>query len=879
MAWLRGLWERVREALDRRGFEDELDEELRFHLDQEVERLTKAGMALARARLQAERNLGGIDRTKEETREGAGFPWLDMTLRDSRHALRGLRRRPSFAAATIGTLALGIGATTAIFSVVNGVLLEPLPYPDPDRLVRLVEQNSPTNRWNISMADFLGVEEQQKVFESVAAFSTGTAAFTGHGTPEQIDVVRVTADWFRVLGVKPAVGRGFRSGEDRPGAASVVVLSSAFRDRVFGPGADAVGATVTLNDAPHTVVGVLSPDQETLAGRKADAWPILKVATPKRRGPFLFGGIARLKVGRTLDDARADLAGISRRIFPIWSSTGFGDENAMITPYSLKKLMLGDVAGGLWLMLGAVVGVLLIAVANVGNLFLVRAAGRESELRVRTALGASGRRLVGQLLAESMVVASLGGIAGVGLAWIGVRTLVAAAPTLPRIDEVTLDGRVLVVTAIVTVISAVLFGLAPLARVVFTPLEAPDRARGAIAARGGWSRIRAALVTAEFAVAFGVSMGAGLLIGSFVRLQRVDPGYEPRDVVTMHLALPQARYSTYEADQLFWDETQRRLEEAAEIRDVGIGTAVPPAGSAGTNDFDLLDRPVAPGESEPVALWNWVSPGFFRALGVPLLSGRFFGERDRAAAEGAPVVVVSASWARRFYPDGGAVGARLYSGGDRSVAMTVVGVVGDVKYTGLDATDEAVVYEPRWQRPLSDAFLVVRGRADTRTVLERVRRELAAVDPAIPLADVRTMDERTADSLARPRYWTALMGLFASLGLVLAGVGVYGVLSYYVSNQRKELAIRMSLGARPSTVRRLVLGRGLRLAAIGIVFGVGLSLTIAQWLRALLFGVSPEDPATLAIVALGLAAVAITACAVPARSAARLEPMSILKGE
>jgi predicted permease len=879
MGWLTGVLARLRETLDRSRYENELDEEIRLHIERETERLMRSGMDPASACRQAERTFGGVDHVKESSREGAGLPWIETALRDARHAGRGLRRNPGFAVATVLTLGLGIGATTAIFSVVDGVLLEPLPYPGADRLVRIVQQNSPENRWNISMADFLAIQEQQETFVSVAAYSRvpGNAAFTGRGDPERIEVARVSADWFEVLGVEPAEGRAFGEAEDDPGAETVVVLSAAFRDRVFGPDADALGATVTVDDVPHVVVGVLGPEHASLAGLTPDVWPILSLETPDRRGPFLYGGIGRLQADRTLEEARADLDAISRRIFGIWSGTGFGDAQARLTPYPLKEIMVGDVGRGLWLMLGAVIGVLLIAVANVGNLFLVRAAGREQEMRLRASLGASRARLAGQLLVESLVVAGLGGAVGVALARVGLEALVAGGPALPRMAEVGLDGSVLFATAAITLMAALVFGMAPLARLVLARLEAPGGSRGNGGA-GGWSRVRGALVTAEFAMAFGLSTGAALLVGSFVHLQQVDPGYDPTNVVAMRVGLPEQRYPDYTAAQAFWTDLLRGLDETSVLEAAGVGAALPPAGSAGTNDFDLLDDPVAPGESSPVALWNWVSPGFFESLGVPLLRGRMFDEGDRTT-DGEPVIVVSESWARAYYRDGEVLGARLYAGGDRSVAMTVVGVVGDAKYLGLDAADDAVVYEPHWQLSLRSAHVVVRGRGSATESVGVVRDRLAALDPELPLSDVRTMDERTYDSLARPRYWTTLLGLFAGLGLLLAAVGIYGVLSYWVGSQRKELAIRVSLGAAPRSVRWLVVRRGMLLAAVGIGLGVALSLGLSQWLGALLFGVSPHDPTILASVAVGLSAVALLACALPARRATRIEPAAVLKGE
>jgi predicted permease len=804
-----------------------------------------------------------------------GMMSIEPMIRELSSAVRRLARRPGFALAAVATLAVGIGPTTAILSVVDGVLLEPLPYPEPDRLVRIVQQNSPDNRWNISLADFLAIEEEQAVFESVAAIQVTGAVLTGRGAPERITVGRVSADWLRVLGVEPSEGRDFLPDEDRPGAEPAVILASAFRDRVFGPRADALGEAVTLDGAPHTVVGVLDPGHASLAGTTADAWPILRLDTPPRRGPFFLRGVARLRADRTLEDARSDLDAVSRRIFSVWADTGFRDGQARLTPYPLEELIVGNVGSGLWLMLAGVAGVLLIAVSNVGGLFLVRAAEREGEMALRASLGATGFRLAGQLVVEGVLIAMLGGAAGALLAWLGLQGFLATNPTLPRLGQVGLDVSVLAIIASVTLGSGVLFGLAPLGRIVFAA-GVLDPSRGSRSAGHSVraTRLRAGVVTAQFAIAFSLTAGAGLLVGSFVRLQRVDPGYDSEGVVAMQLSLPEGGYDDTQA---FWREALRRVEELPGVAAVGVGSALPPAGSgsAGTNDFDLLDQPVPEGESQPYALWNWAGPGYLRALGVQLQRGRFFEEADR---EGEPVVLVSESWARRFYPAGDAVGAQLYAGGDRSVAMTVIGVTGDVKYLGLDAANDEAVYEPHWQATMRTGWLVLRSRTrPDENLLDAVRREIALLDPDIPISDVQTMDERTSESLARPRQWTVLLGLFAALGLALACVGVYGVLSYYVSTQRKEIGVRVSLGAEPARVRRLVVARGMTLAALGITIGLGVSLVAARWLRSVVFGLSPRDPTTLALVALGMTAVALVACALPAVRATRIDPASTLK--
>jgi len=876
MSWMRGGWERLREALDRRRFEAEMDEEIRHHVEREVERLVRSGFGEEAARVEARRRFGDVSRVKEDAREGSGIPVLENALRDARQAIRGFRTQPIFTLSVALVLGLGIGATTAIFSVIDAVLLEPLPYPDPDRLVRLHEQNRPDNIWNISVADFLAVEEQQQVFESVAAVQTASVTFTGRGQPEQIGAARVTADWFRVLGVEPTEGRGFAAGEDRPGAEPTVVLGAAFRDRVFGAGADALGASVTFDDVRHTVVGVLGEEWSSLAGVGGDAWLALRLDPPVRRGPFPLRGLARLRPGSTLEDARVDLDAISRRLFPIYADIDWRDEEARITPFPLRDMMLGDVGHGLWLMFGAVVGVLLIAVANVGSLFLVRAAGREREMALRACLGAGRGHLAAQLLTEGLVLAAAGGATGLLVAWLGLQALVTRGPAVPRLTEAGLDGSVMLWTAAVTFGSALLFSLAPLSRLVGSRPESSRISRRPTVGAGGWARLRSALVAVEFALAFTLVTGAGLLLASFVRLRQVDPGYDSADVVAVRLSLPAARYPESAAVQRFWEEAERALRESPGVLDAGVGAALPPGGpgSAGTNNFDLVDRPVSDGESEPSAYWNAVSPGFIEALRMRLVRGRVFDERDRDAGE--PVVLVSESWTQRYYAGAEVLGARLYAGGDRSVAMTVVGIVGDVKYEGLAGSDDAAVYEPDWRANLREAHLVVRGRTGAATA-DELRRVIARLDADLPTSRIQTMQERAASTLDRPRLWTTLLGTFAAFGLVLACVGVYSVVSLHVSTKRKEIGIRISLGAEPSSVRRLVISRGMAVAVTGILVGLVLSLLTGRWLQSLVFGISPHDPVALALVAFGLMAVALMACAVPAMRATRVDPAITLR--
>ncbi len=879
MSWLGGVITKLDETL-RRGraeLELELDEEIRFHLERETERLIAAGMDAGSASRQALRIFGGEAKTREEAREEYGFEWLQQTFRDLRHGARGLRRNPAFTAATVLTLGLAIGVTTATYSVVDGVLLEPLPYPDSDRLVRFFEQNSPANRWNISVADFQAVVEQQESFDAVAALRAGQVTLTGRERPERVCAGQVTADWFRVLGIEPAEGRGFLPGEDAPGAARVVVIGAAFRDRVFGPEGEAIGETIVLDGAPHSVVGILPPDRATLAGYEAEVWPVLKLEPPTRRGPFFLRGFARLRSGATLAGASADLTRISERIYPLWAE-GFSDREARITPHALHEVVVGGSRRGVWLFFGAVGGILLIAIANVANLLLVRASARDHEMALRTSLGASRRRLTRQLLTESLFLATLGGLAAIPIAWVGLKTLVATSPALPRLDQVSLDLSVLAFASAITVVAGVLFGLAPLIQLESQSPMRTLRAGGRSGARStGWGRLRPALVTAEFAIALPLLAGAALLLGSFLRLQRVDPGYDPAGLVSARVSLPTASYAGYAEIVRFWDEALDRVEAIPGVVAAGISTGLPPDLRGETNNFDLLDKPVPTGASEHAVPWTWASPGFLAALGVAPQSGRLLLDSD--GRDSVAVVVVSRAWAERYYPGEEALGKQLYAGGDRSTPMTVVGIIGDVKSSGLAATEDVLVYEPFTQAGFRDVNLLVRSENSVAGTLAQVRSELGAMDPGLPLSDVQTMEARIADAVESPRYWTTLIGLFAGLGLLLAAIGVYGVLSYHVARQRREIGIRVALGAAPRVVRRAVFARGMSHAVVGIGLGVALAVLLTRWLESLLYGVSATDPLILGVAVLVLSVAAAVGCYGPALRATRIDPIRALRAE
>jgi len=612
-----------------------------------------------------------------------------------------------------------------------------------------------------------------------------------------------------------------------------------------------------------------------MVGWRAEVWPILKLPTPTRRGPFFLRPVARLRAGVSVEAAAEDLARISARIYPLWAD-GFRDSTARLTPVPLKEVVVGDVQLALYLLLGAVGFVLLIAVANVANLQLARASGRDHEVAVRTALGARRGRIARQLLVESLLLSAIGGVLGVALAHATLTVLLRLGPDLPRLDEVGLDLRVLGFAAVLTLGSGLIFGCAPLAHAFRTDPADALRRGGRGAGRGvGGSRARAALVVAEFALAVPLLAGAVLLMTSLALLQRVDPGFDPTGIATGQVSLPGRVYQDNNARIQFWDRALVVLGDIPGVERVAISSGLPPDAPRAFNNFDLLDRPVPEGTAEPVSPWLAVSPDFFQTMGIPLLAGRALEASDTSA----PVVVVSQGWANRFYPGENPVGRRMISGGCTSCApTTVVGVVGDVAYEGLEAQASDAVYTPYAQWPWASVQLIVRSRGGA-VPMEGVRRALGTLDPSLALSEVGTMEERLRASLAKPRYWSLLLGAFATVGVVLAAVGIYGVLSNAVVRQRRDIGIRLALGAARGSVVRMVVTRGMTQAGIGLALGLAGALVLTRWLEGLLFGVSATDPVTFGGVALGLLIVALAACYGPARGATRVDPVRVLSAE
>ncbi len=796
---------------------------------------------------------------------------LETLGADCRYALRGLRRNPVFTLTAVVVLGLGLGATTAVFSVMDSVILADLPYPDPGRLVRVFEQNSATNRWALSTADVLAIREQQRSFEVFGGVQRDEAALSGSGAPERVVVGRASAGFFQAIGVPVARGRQVEAADEAPGAPAVAVVSHDLAERRFGGVDQALGRALTLDGTSYQVVGVLPAGRDELGGLRASVWPALQLQTPTRRGPFWLRGVGRLREGVTIEDARRDLAVISRRLLPVWSD--FRDSTAALTPVLLRNSIVGRAGRPVGLFAGAVLLVLLLAITNVATLVLVRASAREPELAVRVMLGAGHGRVARLLVTENLLLTLTAGAAGLALAALGVQLAMAFLPNLPRIENVALNWRAVAFALSAALLSGIAVSLSPVAALV-------RRARGGIQADSrragltrGVHRVRDLLVVAEFALALPLLVGAALLLRSFLRLQQVDPGFDPEGLVAASVSLAPARYPEYSDVQRFWQLTELRLSGIPGAVSGGLATEIPPDNSGNTDNFNLVDHPVPAGQAEAVSPWYYVTTGYFHALGVTVLDGRLFTPADSGTAD--PVVVVSRSWAAKYFPGERAVGRRLIQGGCYSCPRTtIVGVVSDIRNLGPAGAEEAV-YGPITQTNARSMHIVVRTHGTAAGTLRSLRDVLGGLDPDLPVGE-STLVERFQDSLADPRHWAGVLTAFAAAALGLAALGVFGLMSYVVRQRRREIGVRMALGAQPDSVMWLIISRGMRFAIIGSCAGLVVTLALARQLGALLFGVSPTDAGTISSALLVLLVAAFLACWIPGRRAARIRPIEAI---
>jgi putative ABC transport system permease protein len=868
---------------------DEVDEEVRFHLEKKVERLVREGMTEAEAWNEARRRFGSVEQVKSQlAREGeVGMRKLaigDRIRQDLHYALRQVRRNPAFTLVTVLTLALGIGATTAIFSVVDGILFRPLPFPEPDELTVVwadwTRRGGPADEWT-NFPNYFDLKDRSRTLEAVAAWDGGPVTLTGLGEPEQIVAGFVSWDMLsEVLRVNPVMGRGFASSDDEPGAPATVLLTDGFWRRALGADPKVLGSTLSLNDEAHTVVGILPTDFDAPFQSNADIWlPLRQSRTDNYcgRGGACLHVVARRADGASLEAARTEADDIARQLEEEHPED---NANVGITLRPLQDDMVADARVALLVLLGAVGFVLLIACVNVANLLMARATSRISELAVRSALGAGRRRITGQLLTESLVLALMGGAAGLGIAYLGTDLLVSLAPAAtPRIEGVGVNGRVLWFALGVTGLAGLLFGIAPALRTARRGLDASLREGGRSGSRGrAGMRTRGALVAVQVALALMLLAGAGLLVRSFQNLRDQDLGFRSEGVLTLQIGLPGSRYPDADARRGFVATLEARLGALPGVEAVGSTSWLPLTGFGSDVTFNIEGRPVPPPGQSHAVWFRRVTPGYPQAMGMKLLQGRWLTEADDETAP--RVVVINDGLARRYFPEEDPVGQRLNLGDpDHPEWREIVGVAAEVRYFSVAGDSRDALYRPYDQSPSSTLFVTLRSSRDLSALGSETRSRVAEIDPSLAVAQVRPMGTIVAESLGPERLVTLLLGLFAGVALLLAIVGLYGVVSYGVGQRLGEMGVRLALGAEGSDIGGLILRQSMSLVTIGLVVGLAGGLALTRLMGDLLFGISPSDPWTYGAVALTLIAVATAASAVPARRAARVDPIQVLRVE
>ena len=809
---------------------------------------------------------------------------MQTLLQDIRYAIRVLATNRAFSAASILLLALGIGANSVIFSVVNAVLLSSLPYPDADRILVVFETNMQRQTQEaISAANFLDWRDQNQVFESIAAYREESVSLTGSDRPERVYSLVTTSDLFSVLRVKPILGRVFGRDEEKLGASRVAVISRSLWERRFGSDPNILGQKLAANGEPLAIIGVM-PGGFTFPG-EADLWIPPRHVVPEHvlrpsvdmtanRDSQYLNVIARLKPGVTLEQANADMDTVAIRLEELYPDV---DEGHRVSLTTIRENAVGKIRPALLVLFGAVGFVLLIACANVANLLLARGASRQREMAIRTALGASRSRLVRQLLTESVVLALSGGALGILLALWGFNALVAFIPAdISPAKGVQIDGTVFGFTIVISLLTGLAFGVVPAWQTTRSEVNEAlkDGGRGSSLGRGR-NKARSFLIVSEIALSLVLLIGAGLMIKSFIRLAHVKPGFETANIATTRLSLPTAQYGTPSSRAMFFQQVITRIQTIPGVQSAAAISRLPLTPGNSSRSLNLEGR-TAPNEGFN-ADYRVISPDYFRSMGIPLLSGRDVDESDHNRS--ASVAIVNDTLARRSWPNETALGKRVRIEGDQNRWMEIVGIVGDAKHFGLDSQVKPEIYIPYYSDPWPFMTVVVRSKSDLAALSAAIRSEVWAVDKDIPIPDIRTMDQLLSTSVSRPRFNMLLLGIFAAIALVLSAVGVYGVMSYSVVQRTHEIGIRMALGAAKSDVLRLVVGQGMRLLLIGIGLGLAAALVLTRVLTTMLFGVEPSDPTTFVLISVLLAGVALAACALPARRATRVDPIVALRYE
>lgn len=885
-AWIRTLASRTRTLLSPRQTEQEFENELETHLDLLTEENVRRGMEPKEARRAARIRLGGNTQLKDSNRELRGLPIIETLLQDVRYAFRMLRKNPGFTAVAVLTLALGIGANTAIFSVVYAVLLKPLPYTNPDQLFTAFQANKQQGiaETGCSYPNFEEWRAQNHVFSEMAGIVAHQLTLTGRGAPSVVNTSVVTPELFALLDVKPLAGRIFFPQDGKQGAPPVVLVSEELWRGRFGADPKIMGSSINLDQRPFTVIGIIpSAFRTPFFNTQQEVWiplvqdPVFSIFMPKR-GVHLLPALGRLKPGVSVAQAQAEMDAISGRLAREFPAENNGWTIRLVP---LQKEIVGDVRTELLVLLGAVGLVLLIACANIANLLLTRATARSKEIAVRTALGAGRARIIRQLLSETAVLGLLGGAVGIALAYWGVKALSSLLPSnLPQMNPVRVDYFVLGFALLLSAIAGVAFGLVPAMFAANADIQHTLRE----GARSGESRkrrrARSFLAVAEISLAMVLLVTAGLLLRSFARLTSVSPGFDAQHIVKVDISLPQFQYSTPRQWAAFSEELLARIQSDPGLQDSAVVVPRPIADQSVNLPFDIVGNPrLSPGASR-TANYVSISPDYFRVMRIPLLAGRVFNQHDISSAP--RVSIISEAMARLYFPNQDPLGKQITFGFPRGSGGTmreIVGIVGNVRDVALAQNPGAIMYVPFAQAPFWGANLVVKSALSTSSVAAAIRQEVQRIDKDLPVTDVARMPDLIDASVAAPRFRMFLLGLFAAMALVLAATGIFGVISYSVSRRTNEIGIRVALGASRKTILGMILRETLLLTFAGLAVGLPCALAASHLLGHMLFSVSANDPATLAAVAFCLAGVAGLAGYIPARRAMRVDPMVALRYE
>jgi predicted permease len=876
--WIYSIPLRIRSLFHRDTVEHELDDELQFHLEQKTQHYVASGLSVEDARRKALRDIDGLELRKEECRDARRVSRFEDLIQDLRFSFRTLRKAPGFTAAAVLTLALGIGANAAIFSVVNAVLLRGLPYPNSEQLFTLQS--------NQSLPDLEDIQKQTNSFAAIGGITKPALDFIGQGEPVQIYGGLCNAELFDALGFHPVLGRAFSPAEDSYGGPALAVLTHGFWMRYFGGDAAILGKSIRLSGNSYTVIGVL-PREFWLPGRPVDVLASLRVVDPsaaKERGVHFLHTFFRLKPSISIAQASAEMGIVDQ-----WLALHYPEDNTArdFTDIhrrllSLQDSIVGDVRPELLVLFAAVGLVLLISCVNFASLQLARCATRQREIAIRAALGAPSGRLIRQMLTESVLLSLLGGAAGLVLAALGVRLLMTLTPAdLPRIANTSIDTAVLGFTFAVSLLTGIVFGLVPALSATLFGVSAKLKEDTRTTAGGAsGQRLRRFLVVSEIALALVLLISAGLMIRSFALLHRIDPGFRTDNLLTMRLQLPEARYREQTKQRQFHRELLDGLNSIPGVQ-AALVSELPMSGDYLTHNFVIEGRPRVPAGSEPEVQTRTVAGDYFRLMGIPLLAGRDFGPQDRTG--GQHVALVNRAFVAQYFPGQDAVGARIdWARSDPPDWMTIVGVVGDIKHFGPDQPEEPAVYDlysqtaQKWKRWM---YPTIRGAAAPGALLAQVKERLWAIDNQLPVTQVFTMSDVLAASLDHQRFNLTLLGIFAAVALALAVVGIYGVMSYAITQRTNEIGIRVALGAQHGNILWLILGQGLRLALVGGALGIVASFALTRYMSHLLFGISPRDPQTFVAIPFVLLAVALLACYIPARRAMRVDPIVALRYE